>query len=531
MQNLAQQNTSSVSAHSQYTEEEVIDLRDYWRTITSHKGSIFGLAFVFAIASALIVFSIKPVYRSTATLLIEPDSNNVVSIEEVYGVAGSEKEYYKTQYDILQSRVLADRVIDRLSLDQHPEFLPDEESIKTRVKSWITQTLKGVIPEPQALSSEEEREAFYNELLENFYDRLKISPVRDSQLVEISFEANDRQLAARVANTLADVYIENDLDSRLQMTSKATNWLTERLASLKEQLRDSEEKLQQYRESEKLVEVGGVTTLTAQQLTNLSDKLVMAKQNTAIAKASLDQVRAIDGNSIEKLLTVPAVLQDSLVSSLLTEQSKASRNVKSLAKRYGPQHNKMKQAVAELDDARDAVKKRVSEIVTGIEKEYQVARAKQSAIENSISSSKNEMQQINRKGYQLGVFEREVESNRQLYEMFLNRFKETSETAGLDKTNARISDPAIAAVKPVKPKKGLIIIIATFMGGFIGILLAFLLEHLDNTFKRGPDLENKLGLPVLGLLPHIDLKKGKLSKETDTPVQFMNNNPKSFFTE
>ena len=384
---------------------------------------------------------------------------------------------------------------------------------------------------PQQADTEAEAEAFENSLLENYFARLKIAPVRNNRLVEISFEANDRILAARMANTLADVYIENDLDSRLQMTSKATSWLTERLSNIKEALRESEEKLQAYRESEKLVEVGGVTTLTAEQLSNLGDKLVLAKQNTAIAQASLSQVRGLKNKSIESLLTVPEVIQDSLVSTLRQQESQAAREVKSLSKRYGPKHPKMKQANADLEEARAAVKKRVNEVISGLEKQYQVARAKQRAIEGSIKSTKSEMQTINRKSYQLGVLEREVESNRQLYDLFLNRFKETSETSGLDKTNARVSDPAVPTILPVKPKKKLIVLIAGFVGLFFGVVLAFLLEHLDNTFKRSNDLEDKLGLPVLGLLPHLDPKKLKFGKDKRSPIAYMRDNPKTFFAE
>ncbi len=165
--------------------------------------------------------------------------------------------------------------------------------------------------------------------------------------------------------------------------------------------------------------------------------------------------------------------------------------------------------------------------MAGVEKAFQIARVEQASVERSLGTTKGEMQEINRKGYQLGVLEREVVANRQLYEMFLGRFKETSETAGLEAAHARIADPAVPAISPSKPKKKLIILIAGFMGMFIGVLLAFLKEHLDNTVKTAGDLEEKLHLPVLGILPHLSLK----IKKGETPLKYARENPKSYFAE
>jgi len=532
MENLSTQ----VEQRQNFMDEEVIDLREYWRVLKSNKLSIFGLGILFALVSVLMVFSLKPIYQSTATLLIEPESNNVVSIEEIYGVADGD-EYYQTQYAILKSRVLIERVIDSLSLDLHPEFLPGEPGFVQHAKNWVmdlgikdlmNQWTVESVPQPVEIIQEQRRAS----LFANFAGRLEDSPIRKSHLVLISFEANDRHLAAKVVNTLADQYIQNDLDSKVQMTGKATTWLTERVSGLKTNLEQSEQKLQGYREREKLIDIGGVvTTVTAQQLSDLGSKLVSAKQDSAVAQSALSQIQSLQDKSIESLLSIPVVLQDSLVSSLREQESAASRQLNSLAQRYGPKHPKMQQAVAELEDTKSAVRRRVDQVISGIEKEHQVARANERALKSSISSTKDEMQNINRKGYQLDVLEREVDSNRQLYEMFLNRYKETNETAGLDKAHARVSDPAVAAVLPIKPKKKLIILIATFMGLFFGVLLAFLLDHLDSTLKKGADLEERLGLPVLGLLPFLTLKKGKWKKKRETPLQYSQEHPKSFFSE
>jgi len=517
------------------SDEEAIDLRQYWRVVKSHKWSILGLALLAGLLAALVAYSMKPIYSSTATLLIEPDANKVVSIQDVYDIQ-NKREYFQTQYELLRYRTLTEKVIARLDLKNHPEFKHNTsvESPRFDWRQWIKQFL----PQKKTVVVNAE-EASHERLIADYSRRLSIAPVPGTHLVKITFESTDPKLAAQLANTLAEVYIENDMEARLEMTSKATSWLTERLEGLREKLRESERALQEYRERERLLDVGGgsadggestlrsVSTLTVKQLQNLSEKLVLAEQKRNDAEALLRQVRALKGKSIDDFDALPSVLQDTLVGSLKQAESDAKRRVSILAKRYGPKHPKMIQAKADLAEVRANVKGRIRSVIRGVEKKYQLAVSNERAIRRALEQAKGEMRSINRKSYQLSVLEREVESNRQLYNMFLDRFKETSETGGLEKVNARIADPAVPAIWPIKPKKTLIVLMATLIGGFIGILLAFLHDYLDNTVKSADDLEDRLQLPVLGLLPHLQIKK----KKGETPLNYAREHRQSFFSE
>lgn len=476
-------------------DDETIDLREYWRVIHSHKWSIIGIALLFVLVAVLVVFKQRPVYQATASLLIEPESTRIVQIEDVYAVSGDDA-YYRTQVEILKLRALAARVIDKLSLADNPEFLPQKDSgwsFRLNWREWFAAWLpaadeRAPDPEAEALAA---REA----LIGGFIGRLKVTPVRNTRFVRISFEAHDPALAARIANTLADTYIESDLDARLEMTKKATAWLASRLEELKKKLRVSEQALQAYREKEKLIDSGGVGTLTAEQLQDLRQNLVVAEQERIRAQAAVSQVRAAKGDP-DKLSSIPAVLNDPVVSSLKGAEVDAERRLKTLAKRYGAKHPKMAAARADLQEARAAVRKRVSSVIASLVKEYQVALTNERAIRASLENAKDEMQSIHRKSYQLNVLEREVDSNRQLYEMFLRRLKETSQAGDLQKANARIADPAAVPVVPVKPKKRQIVSIA-------GVL----------------------GLPLLGAVLHLKLGKG------ETPLDYARSHPQSRFAE
>ena len=507
-------------------EDDQINLQKYGYIIWHHRLSIVGLALLAGLLAALVVFSMTPVYKSTASLLIELKSNNVVSIADVYGVT-DRKQFYATQAEILRSRLLAEKVIDRLKLNEESEF---QKKVKkplfafdfdwrSMIKDWLP---KGKEKKSKLIDEEEQER---DRLVKRYLANLQITPIKRSQLVKITFQANDRHLAAKIANAHAELYIESDMDARLQMTSKATSWLTGRLEGLRKTLQKSEKELQDYREAQQLVEVGGVTTLAAQNLQELGQNLVVAQQKQSRAAEALKQIKSVKNASIEQLESIPAVLDDGLIVSLMQAEATAKRAVSTLKKRYGPLHPKMIHAQADLKEAKMSIRKRVTDVLNGVEKEYESAKAGTRSIEKLMTKAKGEAQSINRMSYQLSVLEQEVESNRNIYDIFLGRMKETNETVGLEKTYARVADPAVASIKPAKPKKRLIVLIATVVGGILGMLLAFLRNHLDNTVKDSADLEQLLGVPVLGILPFLKLK------QRETPVSYARLNPKSFFSE
>lgn len=525
-------NTSGEKSRKSH-ENEDIDIREFWRVIMRHKGKTIALMLLSALISAVIVIPQKSVYRSTATLLLDPDTSQIAPIESIYG-AKSGEQYYKTQYEILKSRSLAKSVITRMQLDKNPEFRPKKQKSKfqpvfdwyenldytwlNEVKNWFSDSLddnaNGINDQIVDVDSIYDINTDIKNieiLTSKFLSRLTIKPVRDSQLVNVSFDAHDAGLAAEIANTLVKTYISKDLASKHTMTSEASKLLSERLDDLRVKLETSETALQDYREKEKLVEIGDVTSLTAMQLQELNQQLMLVNQQRSREEAALQQINALQGASIDRLSSTPAVLSDSVVASLRQAATNARRTVSSLEKRYGPKHPKLIQAKADLSEAKVAVSSRVRSVIAGVEREYNVTRSRVTAIKNSIWQARGTMQELNRKNFSLQALVREVNSNRQLYQRFVSRLKETNEASGFSKAVAIISDPASPAFRPIRPKKSLIIIIATILGTCLGMVLAFLLENLDNTIKKESDLADRLNIPLLGLLPHINLRKKESS--------------------
>jgi len=407
--------------------DEEIDLSQYWAVIRRNKWSILSLAMLVSFLTVLIVYSITPVYKATASLLIESQQPKLPSIESIYGLAGKDKQYYLTQLQVLNSRRLAEQVIAEMKLDTSPEFLPKEGGFISigSLKSWVSTQLALL------LHGDEETEVVEDHTLdlvvEDFQGRLTSALVKDTQVITLTFESESPAQAAAVANALANVYIDDQLAWRVDKTRKATRWMEQRLKVLKQKLKNSEQLLQSYKEKHGLIDVHGVNTLAAQEL-------------------------------------------DELGTQLITARSKYNET----SKRYGSMHPRLIAARSELRQAK-----------------------------NALARGKAKLQNISRKAVKLREFERQVESNKQLYDTFLSSLKEANQAIDLQAGNARISDLAVAPLEPFKPEKGLIVALAFFTSLMLGVLLAFLTEALDKTFKGTSDLEEKLGQPILGLLPII----------------------------
>jgi capsular exopolysaccharide synthesis family protein len=487
---------------------ESLDVIEYWHAIAKRRWSIAALTLLVAVIATLIVFAMRPTYRGTATLLIEQGRAKVVSIEEVYsqGLTGN-REYFQTQVEILKSDELARKVVQRLKLTTHPDY--DPRQVQPGPLTRFVALFRDPLPD-----SEEE---ILKRVVEKFKKDLKIDLVRNSQLAQISFTAYDKQLSAAVPNTLADVYIENDLEARVAMTEKASRWLRERMGELKTKVDASERALQDFRDREHIVDTKGLALSgVTKQLEELTRSLVEARAKRAEAESAYSLVQQVKaGKAQAGYDTIPAVIRDQLVQKMKEAEGDAERRMSDAAKRYGPEHPKMIQAKAELEAARENTRRQIQFVVQGLAKEYEAAKANEAAVQNALTQSKSDIQSYNRKEFQLGILERDVQQNRNLYEMFVARLKETSVGNEVQSTIARVVDPAIVATEPYAPKKALVVGIASAVALVIAAMLALLLDRLNNTVNSTADVESRLGVPALGVLQKIKgfaKKKGFISE-------------------
>lgn len=539
-----QQNETAVSQgiNDLFDDEQPIDIKVYWRIVRSRIWIILGLAALSALLATLIVHTIQPVYQSTATIMIGTEPNKVLMMGDVYETAAVNDTYFQTQYEVLKSRDLAQKVIDKLKLGVHPEFVvkpmpKDEKTTETEpdqeVSLWqtIKQGLPSLFDNPKQNTSRVDGNFVkYSEkegLISNFLQRLTVTPRQFTQLIDISFEATDPELASLVVDTLGETYIESTLSGHLTETRNAADWLFERLQALKEKLTVSERKLQAYLQKENLIDLEGVMTLTKGEIEGNAQRLAEAHNARMQAEALYNKVKNLGDSLYSNIEVVPEVFADPVVAQLKQKEAEANQKLSELSKRYVGEHPAMRNARSELDSVQAQLKKYITGSISGIKSRYELALANEQSVARSVNANKAQVQNIGNKQAQLSELQREVASNRTLYETFFNRYKEASEAVSLKEASVRFVDRANHPLVPIKPNKTRIVLLAFVAALIGGVMLAFLLEYLDSTLKSPEDVEYKLGVALLGLIPFYKLKK---TNEGDI-ANIASVHPKSAFAE
>lgn len=494
----------------QDADDDVIDLTHYFRVINASKWRIVSLAGIVTLLVALVVLSMTPIYQATSSLLIESEETNIVSIEQVYGLDASKKEYFETQYEILKSRHIAEKVVDKINLGENPiftQYLEEEPSVIDDAKAFIKSTLT-FLPQKKVepLSAEEAAQQRKEQLISLFSENLSISPVANTQVVKISYMSESPKLAAQIANTVADVYIENYLEAKFDMTSKATTWLNDSLAGLRNKLEASERKLADFYEREQVVDLDGVVGLASEELQGLSEQLLVAENRLKQTQIIFEQVQGFNGDPAE-LADMPAVQNHPSIQNVKEAELLAQSNVSELSKVYGPKHQKMISAQAELASIKQTLINQVRSLVSGINSEYRQAESQVNSLKVSVARVKEEYRKLTTLESKRKILKREVDTNQQLYDSFFTRLQETSEVEGFETANARVLDKATIPLIPAKPKKSLILVATLILSLGFGVFIALVLDFLNSGIRSVDDVERKLGQRMMGLIPWQPHKK------------------------
>lgn len=481
---------------------ETLDLVRYWRAINRHRLGIALFVIAVGVLATVYAYSLPPVYRGTATVLLDPVKKKAVTNEEIYAdYYGTTRDYYLTQTEIMKSRDYADRLVRVLNLTRHRDYDPRQHQEKGWIASLLETFREETAPARQP-TDEEIREGVVGQVMGQF----SFQPVRNTQLVKVSFASHDPVLAERAPNTLAMIYIVADLEAKAADVRSTNEFLTAQADELKKKLTDSEARLQQYRESKKIVVTKGQSLSDAtRRLEENTLALAEARRKRAATELDYKQVRAAveaNGQSVVALESLAVVQKNPALLRLREIQLEAERRYNENSKRYGPEHPRMISAHADLKAARDAAGRQVATIVQAVAKEYELAKANEARLEQVQNQLSAAAQQFNRAEFSLERLERDVASNRRLYEAFMQRAKEVR-TGDMRQAIARIIDPAITPKAPSGPNVRNIIGLALLGALLFAAAIALLLERLDNKLRTSDDLEDKLDAKALGVLPRM----------------------------
>lgn len=501
-----EQKTNIISSN-----EQIIDLKTYFVVVARSKWKIIFFSTIVAILTAMITLTMPPVYTATATLLIESEPAKAVSFEEIYGLDSNQQEYYLTQFEVMKSDSIAREVITKLNLENHRDFKA-EASISSDIKKQVMKKLESYLPflnkkKQENFSSEELKERNMLFLIDNFQSRLSVSPIRKTQLVNLSFESSDPKLAALVANTVGDVYIESQMRAKLGITQQASSWLNTRLSQLRIQLDDSEARLQAFREAQQLVDIEGIAGLATQELEQISQQLVVARNEKNNLQSINRVINEFGDYDIDTLGSMPEITNHSVIQDAKRDVIAVERKLSELSEVYGPKHPNIISAKAELSTVKTNLNKQVAGLIAGIEKELRRATRTANTLENDVKKIRAEYQGITRKETEYNQLKREVETNRNIFNTFLSRSKETEVTSDFSSAVARFSDRAYAPNVPSKPNKKAIVVVSFICSLIFAVVMSLVFDALNDTVKNKTGVEGLLAQRMLGLLPQVVLPR------------------------
>ncbi|EMD1176350.1 polysaccharide biosynthesis tyrosine autokinase [Vibrio harveyi] len=502
------------STHPSSNRIELIRFGHHYRTLKKNWLSILAFTIIFSLTCTWYIYSKRSVYQATATLLIQEEQKSALSIEEVYGVDTTKKEYFQTQIAILKSNHIADKVITQLNLTQHPEFTGSsrfEQKIDEIKSIPLVQDVLRVSPNPE--ETQQHAKPYY-QALQAFKEKLEIEPVRNTQLVKIRFRSTDPELATKIANAVGQAYIDTNFEAKLVITQNAATWLTNNSQKLEQRLRTSEQALQDFLLQEGLIDINGIDDIYASELEELSRKLNAAINNRIEAQTLIDLLKRKSSQDLDSLLSIDEFANQAQIRDLKLSEAQAEKNVSELSQRYGPKHDRMVQARAQLDSIRTRTQQLIREISFSKQQDLLAAKAQEDMLRAELDSKKSDFQMLGSQKAKYEQLKREVESNKDLYEAFLNREKETSATSDYKNVTARFTDPAIIPLFPIAPQRMKLVLIATFFGFAIACALVIILETLREVIRTSSDVQEKLGVTCLGTIPRVkkrNLRKGGVS--------------------
>ncbi|MBY6046481.1 polysaccharide biosynthesis tyrosine autokinase [Vannielia litorea] len=458
-------------------EDDVIDLGVLLASLWRGKWIIAIFAVLGILAGGYYAYvAAVPIYRATSVVMLETDQQSVVDIESVVSGLSADTVTINSEIEVMKSRSLAGRVSDRLDLEQNPEFNSSlrEPSAFALLKSKIRPLILGERPTVER-SDAERAERQRNRVIDALLERVSVSNVVNSLVFRIQASAEDPAVAAAIADTLADLYILNQLEVKFDATQKATSWLTGRVGELRVELEAAEARLAEFSANTELVSAVSLRAME-RQLKELRDRISLSEESIITQEARLERLVAAVGREAQ----AAAAADDQL-------------------RRFLPQVS----GDATIADAFDT---RFAQLVERARLDLNRSTQQVTTLRQSAADLAARIESQSADLIALQQLQREAEASRALYEYFLGRLKETSAQEGIQQADSRILSNAVIPQLPSEPRKTRILALSALLGLVLGAGLVLLREARNRSFRSSAELEAATGLSVLGQIPRIPVR-------------------------
>lgn len=477
------------------SDEDEIDLLAYWRILVKRRWLVLGvLASVVALA-LLVTLMMPPVYRGTAILQIDRETVQVMQVEGMnQAEAASTPDFLQTQYELLKSRALAERVANELQIDAATVQRLESSTWWQRATAALRPQAK---PAADAVAEQRDELASLGAAVGLVRNGLVVEPVRNSRLVRIHFDSTLPAFSARVVNAVAEGFIASTIERKFDASSYATRYLQEQLKLMKGRLEDSERALVAFALKENIVGSGeNGESLEGQNLGALNAALAEAQSMRIQAQSAWNQVRG--GGALPS-----AAIAGSILNALQQQRAGLQGQYQQQLQVYKPDYPSMQQLKGQIDELDRQIAAERNGVRASIKAEYDAAQARESLMVAQLNTLRTQTLAVDDRSIDYNILRREVDTNRQLYDSLLQRYKEIGVAGGLSSNNISVVDRAVVPTGRFKPNLPLNLAIGLLLGAMLGVLVAFVLEFLDDTIKTPEDLEQQLRLAVLGVIPNL----------------------------
>jgi succinoglycan biosynthesis transport protein ExoP len=490
-----------------------IDLVESWRIILKRKWVVIIFTASLFFFTAIFTFLATPMYKSTATLMIEEETSRMLSIEDTFGYqtpVTRDLRGFNTQLKLLKSKSLAERVVQQANLQTREDF-----QIANKTSRGLFRTIGYIITLGWLRSGKKPGEQDpdgpyatnpYSGDAIGIQKTLNIKPIRDTKLVELSYTSSSPYLAAEIVNTIAREFKKFSVDMRLQTTRQASDFLSDQIASLSQELDEKNQALQRYSKEKDIFLLNPTESTAINELSQVRQAYTNARLERISKQTVYQELKDMDADTIPQFVDNPAIQQ------LKADYIRAKHEFEDIQKEYGPSHPQYIQSKSRLDGLRDDLQNAVDVA----ESELKSAQQRENRILADLEKQKENVVRTDSNAIQYRLLRDEVEQISTL----LSSLREKQQAAlvsaklgGLDTSNISIIDQGEIPERPISPKKGLNLFLALIFGGLGGVGLCFLLEYMDNSVKGPEDVEKLASLPSMGVIPHVPIGEDKKQKK------------------
>ena len=462
---------------------------ELWRIVYKRKWLILSIAAAFLTIGTLRTLMKTPLYTATARLQIDRNVAKIVNTEGVLPVENGDYDFMRTQYELLKSRNMAERVVSSLTLGDDPDLLkPRQMSLLGLVTGLFSPP-----PDRSAIDGSAASAAAVGVVMGN----LAVQPVMGSSLVDLSFTDTSPERAQRIANAYADAFMSANLDKRFQANASAKTFLEDKIQQLKLRLEDSEKKL--------------LTFAQDQQIVDVNDKASIAETNLASANAALGNLIA-ERTKNEQLwkqteagatIDLPQLLNDKSIEGLRAKRKELETEYQQKLQIFKPDYPAMVQIKNQLDEIDRQLADEAKTLKDSLKGAYEASLAQEQEMRKRIETLKADVLDLQKRSIQYNILKREVDTNRELYTSLLQRYKEVDVASGVGANNVFVVDRAGLPGGPSSPDLFRAILMSLLLGAGAGLGAAYLIERLDNKVRSVEQLEVASGLPTLGVIPKV----------------------------